>query len=52
MCYIVFSVVCLVCSVVVFRVVSQNKEETAECGTGGNELRRPEPEALPAFNCK
>ena len=34
MCYIVFSVVCLVCSVVVFCVVSQNKEETAECGTG------------------
>ena len=33
MCYVVFGVVCLVCSVVVFCVVSQNKEETAECGT-------------------
>ena len=52
MCYVVFGVVCLVCSVVVFCVVSQNKEETAECGTGRNELRSPEPEALPAFKCK
>ena len=33
----------VVCSVVVFCVVSQNKEETAECGTGRNELRSPEP---------
>ena len=47
-----FSVVCLVCSVVVFCVVSQNKEETAECGTGRNELRSPEPEVLPVFKCK
>ena len=39
MCYMVFSVVCLVCSVVVFCVSSQNKEETAECGTDRNELR-------------
>ena len=31
MCYRLFGVVCLVCSVVVFCVVSQNKEETAEC---------------------
>ena len=35
----VFGVVCLVCSVAVFCVVSQNKEETAECGAGRNELR-------------
>ena len=52
MCYIVFSVVCLVCIVVIFCAVSQNKEETSECGTGRNELRSPEPEALPAFKCK
>ena len=48
----VFSVVCLVCSGVVFCVASQDKEETAECGTGRNKLRSPEPEALPAFKCK
>ena len=51
MCYIVFSVVCLVCSVVVFCVVIQNKEDTAECGPG-RKLRSHEPEALPAFKCK
>ena len=34
MCYIVFGVVCLVCSGVVFF-----KEETDECGAGRNELR-------------
>ena len=43
---------CLVCSVVVFCVVSQNKEETAECGIGRTELRNPELEALPTFKCK
>ena len=47
MCYIVFSVVCLVCIVVIFCAV---KEETSECGTGRNELRSPESEALPAFS--
>ena len=51
MCNVVFGVECLVCSRF-FCVVSQNKEETAECGTGRNELRSPEPEALPAFKCK
>ena len=34
MCYIVFGVVCLVCSGVFFCFVSQNNEETAECGAG------------------
>ena len=50
MCNVVFGVVCSVCSVVVF--LSQNKEETAECGTARNELRSPEPEVLPVFKCK
>ena len=42
MCYAAFGVVCLVCSVVVFCVVSQNNKETAECGAGsaaGRSLR-------------
>ena len=38
-CYVVFGVVCLVCSEVVFCLISQNNEETAECGTGRKELR-------------
>ena len=44
MCYVVSGVVCLVCSGVVlvfFGFVSQNKEETAECGADGEELREP-----------
>ena len=38
MCYMVFGVVCLACSVVVFCVVSQNKQETAEFGAGRKKL--------------
>ena len=34
MCYVVFGVVCLMCSEVVFCFVTQNNEETAECGAG------------------
>ena len=34
MCYVVFGKVCLVCSGVIFCVVSQNNEETAEYETG------------------
>ena len=56
-----FSVVCLVCSVVIFfvAVMSQNNEETAEHGAGSAALQlaggssgSPEPEALPSFKCK
>ena len=43
----------------IFCLMSQNNEETAECGAGsaalhwaGRSWGRPEPEALPAFKCK
>ena len=41
MCSVVFDVVCLVCSVVVFWFCESNNEETAECGAGRKELREP-----------
>ena len=41
MCYVVLSVVCLLCGGVVFCLMSQNNEETAECGAGRKELREP-----------
>ena len=38
MCYVVFGVVCLVCSGVVFCLMSESNEETAECGAGSAAL--------------
>ena len=35
MCYVVFGVVCLVCSGAGFCLMSQNKEEIVECGADG-----------------
>ena len=39
MCYVVFGVVCLECSRVVFCLMNLNNEETAEFGAGRKELR-------------
>ena len=52
MCNVLFSVVCLVCSGVVFLCCGSEQGGDAECGAGRNELRSPEPEASPAFKCK
>ena len=41
MCYVVFCVVCSVCSGVIFFVLSQNNDNNAECGAGKKELREP-----------
>ena len=39
MCYVVFGLVCS--RVIFFCLMSQNNEETAECGAGRKELREP-----------
>ena len=39
MCYVVFGVVCFVCSGVVFLCNESNNEEMAECGSARKELR-------------
>ena len=51
LCYVVFGVVCLMCSgVLLLFNESEQGECAAECGAGREVLRSPEPEASPDLN--